>query len=117
MMINGIGHLVSQLVHDRNAARFADKSNASSKAHEAHQSKAAKTSFDKDTVELSEAAMARFEALKARMVGGEPELTSIKPEPLPQPIGIVDSEGEDSGSAGGSSLDDGTSKSPLRLDF
>jgi hypothetical protein len=75
MGMNGIGRVVSQLVHERNAARFAANTNASERAREIHVAKMPET----DTLELSEAATARLEAWKARM--GMGEIGEKAPEP------------------------------------
>jgi hypothetical protein len=63
---NGIGPLVRQYVHERNAARKAGE--------------AAPASQPIDTVELSAAALARFEAWKAKHAAPA-EVTEPAPEP------------------------------------
>ena len=65
---NGIGPLVRQYVHERNAARKAGDT--------------APASQPTDTVELSTAALARFEAWKAKHAAPAPDVT----EPVPEPV-------------------------------
>lgn len=71
MSSNGIGPLVSQFVHERNALRKA------SLVSEEGTTDATKTTVKAhphgDTVEFSDSALARFEALKARLAGKESE--------------------------------------------
>jgi len=69
---NGIGPLVSQFVHERNALRASGGE------------KAVKPHPHSDTVEFSASALARFEALKAKLGGG------LEPQPDPDPIDGVD---------------------------
>ena len=69
---NGIGPLVSQYVHERNAARKAGDGAAVT----------GPAAGPVDTVELSAAALARFEAWKAKHSSPAPEVT----EPVPDPV-------------------------------
>jgi hypothetical protein len=76
---NGIGALVRQYVHERNAAR---------KAEDATPTTAPVPSSD--TVELSAAAMARFEVWKARHLA--PAADPVTPEteaPATEPVPIL----------------------------
>jgi len=76
---NGIGALVRQYVHERNAAR---------KAGEGTPTPAPVPSGD--TVELSAAAMARFEVWKARHLAPAPDpVTPETQPPATEPIPIL----------------------------
>ena len=86
MPSTGIGPLVSQFVHERNALR---KESREKKGEPTGASKTAiKPHPHGDTVELSDAAILRFESLKARLAGresgGEPESTGAQIEPVVQ---------------------------------
>ena len=96
MQGNGIGPLVSQLVHERNALRTESREKKGEPT--VASKKAIKPHPHGDTVELSDAAMARFEALKARLAGeesggvsestvGQPgtEPSSLETDPFAQP--------------------------------
>jgi len=100
MQGNGIGPLVSQLVHERNAQRAAARSGSDDA--EQNPVKSIKPHPHADTVEFSEAALARFEALKTRLVGEEPapvedpgtvaDVEPTRSEPA-EPIAPVDESG------------------------
>ena len=66
MKINGIGPLVSELVHDRNAARHVERSNGSEHGIEVH------SRSRSDGYEFGESALARFENVLERLA---PEIT------------------------------------------
>ncbi len=72
---NGIGPLVRQYVHERNAARKAGEAAASTAPTPAVAPSA-------DTVELSASALARFEAWKAKHSTPAPEVTDPAPDPV-----------------------------------
>jgi hypothetical protein len=72
---NGIGPLVRQYVHERNAARKAGDAAAPSSG---------------DTVELSAAALARFEAWKAKQLPPTTDPIATDAEPvIPASISIL----------------------------
>ena len=70
MQGNGIGPLVSQLVHERNAQRAAARGQGADAENSL--GKSIKPHPHADTVEFSESALARFEALRAKLVGENP---------------------------------------------
>jgi hypothetical protein len=72
---NGIGPLVRQYVHERNAARKAGEAAASTAPTPA-------VAPSVDTVELSASALARFEAWKAKHSMPAPEVTDPVPDPV-----------------------------------
>lgn len=72
---NGIGPLVRQYVHERNAARKAGEAAGSTAPTPA-------VAPSVDTVELSASALARFEAWKAKHSTPAPEVTDPVPDPV-----------------------------------
>jgi hypothetical protein len=72
---NGIGPLVRQYVHERNAARKAGEAAAITAPTPA-------VAPSVDTVELSASALARFEAWKAKHSTPAPEVTDPVPDPV-----------------------------------
>ena len=105
MQGNGIGPLVSQFVHERNALRAAGRGRE--EAAEAIPRKAVKPHANADTIEFSASALARFEALKARLGGTPADADPIGIEPPP---GTDPADGVDAGGPGTEPVpDDGAS--------
>jgi hypothetical protein len=75
MAMNGIGPLVSQWVHERNAARHAAPAKSDAAVVEP-------TVTTPDTVEFSPAALARFETWKAKH-GGSGVIETVPDQPAP----------------------------------
>ncbi len=92
MAINGIGRLVSQYVHERNAARAAARTTAES--GEAGSPASPVPAPATDTAEFSADALARFEAWKAKREpltpGGPPPVEPLPVKPLPvEPLPVT----------------------------
>lgn len=94
MAMNGIGRLVSQWVHDRNAARFEARAHGATPAHRRERPETTGTTdtpalvgtggtAPADTVEFTEAALARFEAWKAKHADRWAAGTPVETAPAP----------------------------------